>query len=112
MIRVKLAIASIRRDEEPHGEPHRQLMAAVLRTAMDDYRGSANWPAAGRRTHTTAQGIRKAIAYVTSEDRTWPFSFENLCEALGLDADCLRRGLRKASSVLWDDSSKPICATI
>jgi hypothetical protein len=25
-----------------------------------------------------------------STDRTWPFSFENLCEALGIDADALR----------------------
>jgi len=33
------------------------------------------------------------MAYVASTDRAWPFSFENLCEALGLDAGCLREEL-------------------
>ena len=28
-----------------------------------------------------------------SKDRVWPFSFENLCDALDLDADTLRRAL-------------------
>ena len=37
--------------------------------------------------------VRKAMAYVASTDRAWPFSFENLCEALGLDAGCLREEL-------------------
>jgi hypothetical protein len=30
---------------------------------------------------------------VESDDRTWPFSFENICEAVGLDAGTLRNGL-------------------
>jgi hypothetical protein len=40
-----------------------------------------------------AGSVRKAVAYVASTDRTWPFSFENLCDALGLDAASLRREL-------------------
>ena len=32
---------------------------------------------------------------MASTDRTWPFSFENLCAALDLDASHLRRELRK-----------------
>jgi hypothetical protein len=28
-----------------------------------------------------------------STDRTWPFTFENLCDALGLDAESFRRQL-------------------
>ena len=27
-------------------------------------------------------------------DQTWLFSFQNICDVLGLDADYLRRGLR------------------
>ena len=29
-----------------------------------------------------------------SQETAWPFSFENICAALGLDADTLRRRLR------------------
>jgi hypothetical protein len=99
MIRVKLAMRSLPHEEATHGEPNRRLMAAVLRTAVDDYRGTDDVTRTRRRARPTANGSRKAIAYVTSKDRTWPFSFENLCEALGLDADCLRRELRKAPGV-------------
>jgi hypothetical protein len=38
----------------------------------------------------------RALAYVMSCDRCWPYSFENLCEAVGLDADYLRRGIQVA----------------
>ena len=33
-------------------------------------------------------------AYVTSTDRSWPFSFENLCDAVGLEPGALRKGLQ------------------
>jgi hypothetical protein len=35
----------------------------------------------------------EAKAWVESSDTSWPFSFENLCTALGFDASQLRRGL-------------------
>ena len=31
------------------------------------------------------------MAYVASRDRSWPYSFENLCETIGVDAGSLRR---------------------
>lgn len=65
-------------------EPHRRLMAAVLQTVVDDCRERSG---VGRTT------LRKALAYAASTDRTWPFSFENLCEALELNANCLRMEL-------------------
>ena len=71
------------------GEPHQRLMAAVLQTAVDDCRYRAYRGAAG------GSDVRRAAAYVASTDRRWPFSFENLCEALSLDADVLRQSLRK-----------------
>ena len=78
-------------------EPYRRLMAAVLQTVLDDCRGSAHRRRAGRGPSTNVQAARHAIAYVVSTDRAWPFSFENICEALGLDADRLRRELHKES---------------
>ncbi len=59
--------------------PHRSLMVAVLRAAIEDARDSAE------RT--------SAMAWVTSTDRLWPFSFENICEALDMDPGEVRRQL-------------------
>ena len=54
-------------------------MAAVLQAALDDVRDAA--------------ARKGALAYVESDDRLWPFSFENLCEALDMDAGDVRRQL-------------------
>jgi hypothetical protein len=74
-------------------------MAAVLQTIVDDCRGTAYRRSAGYGTHTNLQGARQAIAYVASTDRAWPFSFENLCESLGMDAGWLRQKLRKEHGI-------------
>src|SRR5947208_13097662 len=75
-------------------EPHKRLMAAVLQTVVDDCRGSVYRRARGCRTPVAQRDVRKATAYVASTDRGWAFSFENLCQALGLDPGRLRRELR------------------
>jgi len=74
-------------------EPHKRLMAAVLQAVVDDCRdGSVDGRSAGR-GGSGAGSTDRAFAYVASTDRTWPFSFENLCESLGLDASALREEL-------------------
>src|SRR2546422_1988307 len=75
-------------------EPHKRLMAAVLQTVVDDCRDSVYRRARGYRTPIARRDVRKATAYVASTDRRWAFSFENLCEALGLDTGRLRRELQ------------------
>ena len=80
-------------EAEPHAvRPHRRLMAAVLKRAIDDVWASAD------RTPEGIRCVRKARAYVASDDRAWPFSFRNLCEALGYDARVLRRALHRATN--------------
>jgi hypothetical protein len=37
----------------------------------------------------------EACEWVTSEDRTWLFSFENICDTLEINAEYVRRGLRE-----------------
>ena len=69
-------------------------MAAVLQTVVDDCRGSVYRRTTGCSSPTDRRGIHRAIAYVASTDRVWPFSFENLCEALSLDAGRLRQQLK------------------
>jgi hypothetical protein len=74
-------------------EPHRRLMVAVLRTVVDDRRGGSVYRRAVGYAAVDTRCVHKAIAYVASTDRTWPFSFENLCDALGLDSNVLRQEL-------------------
>jgi hypothetical protein len=75
-------------------EPQKRLMLAVLQTVVDDC-----WGTAVRRRRAAAsldrEAYRLAKDYIDSVDRAWPFSFENICEAVGLDAGALRRGLAR-----------------
>jgi len=75
-------------------EPHKRLMAAVLQAVVDDCRGGSSYRGAAGYSKIDARSVDRAVAYVTSTDRVWPFSFENLCEALELDVDGLRQELR------------------
>ena len=77
-------------------DPLKRLMAAVLQTAVDDCRGSAYRRRQGLGPHKDLPALRQAVDFVASTDRSWPFSFENLCEALSLNADHLRHALRQA----------------
>jgi hypothetical protein len=81
------------------GEPEKRLMVAVLQTVVDDCQGSGYRQAAGHTPPTNLRRTRQAKAYAASADRAWPFSFENLCDALDVDALCLRRALRRKPSV-------------
>lgn len=95
MIPVMLPTQYLRRADAHLVEPHKRLMAAVLRTVVDDCRGSVYRRARGYERPIGRGTTHKAIAYMASTDRTWPFSFENLCEALGLDAGSLRTELAR-----------------
>jgi len=80
-------------------EPHRRLMAAVLKAVVDDCRDSVERRAAPAGDVPAPRSLDEAFDYVASTDRVWPFSFENLCDALGMDAECLRRELRSEESL-------------
>jgi hypothetical protein len=68
-------------------------MAAVLRTVVEDCRGGTSYRRAVGAAAIDAREVRNAVEYVASTDRSWPFSFENLCEALGVDPGGLRQAL-------------------
>lgn len=76
----------LRRRTEYDGE--RRLMIAVLEDAVDVYRKLA-----GARDNRRRALFEDAEAWLESSDRSWIFSFENICDVLGLDAGYLRRGL-------------------
>ncbi len=75
-----------------------RLALAVLHDAIQIYCMEGS----GRRN---LQLRREAGRWLNSDDRSWCFSFERICEALGLDPDCIRRGLRvprgRLAAALW-----------
>jgi len=107
MIRDMRPTEGLRGADSCLAEPHKRLMAAVLQTVVDDCRGSAYRRARGDRT-PIQRDVRKATAYVVSTDRRWAFSFENLCEALGLDAGRLRRELRTIPVLALSEVGVPL----
>ena len=92
MIRDMLPPQRLRSADSYLVEPHKRLMAAVLQTVVDDCRGSVYRRARDYRTPIARRDVQREC--LPSEDCRWPFSFENLCEALGLNAGRLRRELR------------------
>lgn len=66
----------------------RRLMIAILEDAIDVYRKQAD-----AREVRGQQLFREAEEWIEDPDRTWLFSFENICDVLDLDAAYLRRGL-------------------
>jgi hypothetical protein len=76
----------VRRRTEFDGE--RRLMIAVLEDAVEIYRKQA--------TAQDTRGrnlFREAEEWLEDPDRTWLFSFENICDVLDIDSAYVRRGL-------------------
>ena len=78
----------VRRRTEHEGE--RRLMIAVLEDAVDVYRKQA-----AARDARGEQLFREAEEWIEDRDRSWLFSFENICDVLDIDGDYLRRGLHE-----------------
>ena len=78
----------IRRRKDFTGE--QRLMIAVLELAVDDYLQHAAI------MHRRAQGLfAGAEEWIESPDRSWVYAFETICDHFGLDADYVRKGLRR-----------------
>ena len=71
-------------------ERERMLMLAVLEDAIDCYQKYAY-----ARDPRGRQMFDEANEWVSSGDRTWLFSFENICDTLEISAEYVRRGLRE-----------------
>ena len=66
----------------------RGLMLAILRDAVECFQkyALARDPQ-GEDLH------RDAAEWIFSDEREWPFSFENICDVLGVSAEYIRAGL-------------------
>jgi len=71
-------------------QAEKRLMLAVLEDAVDCYQKYAH-----ARDPRGQQMFEESKAWVTSTDRSWLFSFENICDTLEISAEYVRRGLRE-----------------
>lgn len=78
----------IRRRKDFTGE--QRLMISIIELAVDDYMKYA-----GFRDRSPHELFAAAEAWIESADRSWLYSFETICDHLGLDAGCVRNGLRR-----------------
>ena len=71
-------------------EAEYRLVVAVLEDAIDCFQKHCD-----ARDAKTRQLFEDAAQWVGSEDRTWPFSFLNICDVLNLDPAYVREGLQQ-----------------
>jgi hypothetical protein len=67
-----------------------RLMLAILEDAVDVYRKQA-----GARDPRRRALFDEAESWIESADKSWIYTFENICDVLSIDASYLRRGLHE-----------------
>jgi hypothetical protein len=77
-------------------------MLAVLEDAVDSYRKCAL-----ARDPREQSCFLEAKEWFLSDDRTWLFAFENICDVLEMNADYLRSGLDKWRRALVASAMAP-----
>ena len=78
----------LRRRTEFNGE--RRLMLAILEDAVDCYRKHA-----AARDQRAQHLFTEAESWIEAPDSNWLFSFQNICDVLGLESEYIRTGLHK-----------------
>ena len=71
-------------------QPEKRLMLAVLSDAIELVLRDG-----GAVNARKAILIRRAAEWISSNDRGWAFSFVNICEALGVEPERLRKGIAR-----------------
>ena len=71
-------------------QPEKRLMLAVLIDAIE-----LVLPDEGAVNARKANLIRRAQEWICSNDRGWAFSFVNICEALGVEPEKLRKAIAR-----------------
>ena len=75
-------------------EPERRLMFAILTDAIVRFRRLTE-----SRRPRARHDLMEAAHWIRSEDRSWPCSFVNVCEALDIAPEPLRREVLKWRTV-------------
>jgi hypothetical protein len=70
-------------------EGERKLLFAVLEDAIRNYLRHRDKGAEARNNEEFVE----AASWLSCDEECGPFSYVSICEALGIDADCLRMGI-------------------
>jgi hypothetical protein len=81
--------------------PIRSLMSALL---FDGVIACLNY--AGVSGKSGRQKFREAFNWIATKGDDYIFSFDNVCQCLGLDPEAFRKGLMRACSLQRSDSKK------
>lgn len=79
-------------------EPEKRLMFAVLEDAIRCYQDNFISRSGKKKRH-----FEEVEAWMLSEDGDWVFSFENVCEVLGVNPAYIRQGLAR-----WKPRLSPV----
>ena len=79
---------------EDSSQPEKRLMLAVMENAIVTFQKSIY-----ATTRRQRRLLKETEEWIHSLDTSWPFSFENICASLGIDANYLRLGLEQ-----WKDT--------
>ncbi|MGH7817655.1 MAG: hypothetical protein ACREOR_09730 [Candidatus Binatia bacterium] len=74
-------------------EPERALLLALLEDAIHCYRKFAT-----ARSRSGREQFREIEEWLMGGGNGWVFSFDNVCELLGLDPEYVRRGVRASAA--------------
>lgn len=100
MLGVSVSLADEPRTQDVNGAGERALMRAVLEDAIRCLGG------AGGPMRLRPSLAAEARRWVTDGDRHWPYSFENICDALGFEPDHVRvRLLHRTPEVELTDAA-------
>ena len=92
--------------EGPRGDsdfsPEKALMLAVLEDAIRCFQEYFRTTRARPRMLS-----RQAERWIRTRDWNWPFSFNNVCEALSIDPDCMRDALLRMKYEHLMSSQRP-----
>lgn len=70
-------------------EPEYRLVVAVLQDAIDCFQKNCS-----AEKEKARQLFEETELWFLADDRSWPYSFTNICELLSLNPEYLRRGLQ------------------
>jgi hypothetical protein len=73
---------------EGSAQPEKRLMLAVMEDAIATFQKSVSGA-----TRRQRRLLRETEEWIGSGDGSWPFSFENICASLDIEASYLRAGL-------------------
>src|SRR5262252_9053396 len=79
---------SERANLKPSDRGEKRLMLAVLEEAVATFQRNVD-----AKTRHGQRVFREAEEWIRTTDSAWPFAFENICHALEIEPDFLRRGL-------------------